>query len=221
MFEVTATVKPGVDPALVEKRLDEILADFLANGPTEDEVRRAATREVAGRIRGLEQVGGFGGKAVALAEGQVYAGDSNLQRTLDQYARTTPPKFAQRCSMARRPALPFGSSRATAHPMSKPRPRPQDVGRHQDAESRPADPGDRSSVHRLRDRACQLLRRQAAYAPAHSLPVTQLALSFDAGFSADAPNGRGLQNLALSLLDEGADGMTSQQIAEEEERLVP
>jgi len=94
MFEVTATVKPGVDPALVEKRLDQILADFIANGPTDDEVRRAATREVAGRIRGLEQVGGFGGKAVALAEGQVYAGDSNFyKRTLDQYARTTPAEI--------------------------------------------------------------------------------------------------------------------------------
>ena len=38
MFEVNATVKPGVDPALVDKRLDEIMADYLANGPTEDEV---------------------------------------------------------------------------------------------------------------------------------------------------------------------------------------
>src|SRR5688572_15437619 len=43
MFEVSATVKPGIDPALVERRLDEIIAEFLANGPTEDEVRRAAT----------------------------------------------------------------------------------------------------------------------------------------------------------------------------------
>ena len=54
MFEVDATVKPGVDPAVVEKRLDEIIAEFIANGPTEEEVRRAATREVSGRIRGLE-----------------------------------------------------------------------------------------------------------------------------------------------------------------------
>ena len=49
--------------------------------------------------------------------------------------------------------------------------------------------------------------------------MTQVSLAFDAGFSADAPNARGLQNLTLSLLDEGADGMTSQQIAEEQERL--
>ena len=80
IFTVSATVKPGVDPAVVEKRLDELVADFIAKGPTEDEVRRAAVTEVGGRIRGLEQVGGFGGKAVTLAEGQTFAGDSELVR---------------------------------------------------------------------------------------------------------------------------------------------
>ncbi|HMI40632.1 MAG TPA: pitrilysin family protein, partial [Sphingomicrobium sp.] len=60
---------------------------------------------------------------------------------------------------------------------------------------------------------------KVAYAQRTAVPITQMALSFDAGFAADAPNARGLQNLTLSLLDEGADGMTSQQIAEQEERL--
>src|SRR3546814_266213 len=54
LFEVTADVKPGVDPALVAKRLDAVIADFIAKGPTADEVQRVATREVSGRISGLE-----------------------------------------------------------------------------------------------------------------------------------------------------------------------
>jgi predicted Zn-dependent peptidase len=49
--------------------------------------------------------------------------------------------------------------------------------------------------------------------------VTQVALSFNAGFSADAPDSRGLQNLTMSLLDEGTTTRTSQQIAEQQERL--
>jgi len=225
MFEVTATVKPGVDPALVEKRLDEILADFLANGPTEDEVRRAATREVAGRIRGLEQVGGFGGKAVALAEGQVYAGDSNFyKRTLDQYAQTTPaeiraamqqwlgrPAFTVRLEPGDRPpyvdakAKPAKKSADIKTPVVK-RPIPP-IGA--------AVPLDFPTIEHV-----QLSNGvKLAYAQRTAVPITQMSLSFDAGFAADAPNGRGLQNLTLSLLDEGADGMTSQQIAEEEERL--
>jgi predicted Zn-dependent peptidase len=225
MFEVTATVKPRVDPAVVEKRLDEILADFIANGPTEDEVRRAATREVAGRIRGLEQVGGFGGKAVALAEGQVFAGDSNFYKsTLDQYARTTPaeiraamqqwlsrPAFTIRLEPGDRPPYEetaFKAKKKTADiktPVVK-RPIPA-IGAQV--------PLDFPTIEHV------VLSNgvKVAYAQRTAVPITQMALSFNAGFSADAPNARGLQNFALSLLDEGADGMSSQQIAEQEERL--
>jgi zinc protease len=84
LFEVTADVKPGVDPNVVAARLDSVIADFVRNGPTADELQRAKTRSVAQRITGLESVGGFGGKAVALAEGAVYANDPNFYRTVLQ-----------------------------------------------------------------------------------------------------------------------------------------
>src|SRR4051794_19796491 len=91
IFSVSAYVKPGVDPAVVAKRLDEIMADYLAKGPSADEVQRAVMSEVSNRIRGLEQVGGFGGKAVTLAEGQTFAGDSDFyKKTLASYASVTP-----------------------------------------------------------------------------------------------------------------------------------
>ena len=45
------------------------------------------------------------------------------------------------------------------------------------------------------------------YAQRTTVPVTQIALGFDAGYSADAPTGRGLQGMTLALLDEGADGL--------------
>ncbi len=71
-----------MDAALVAKRLDEIMADLIANGPTADEVQRVATTTVSGRISGLESVGGFGGKAVALASGELYSNDPGfLQET--------------------------------------------------------------------------------------------------------------------------------------------
>ncbi len=107
IFTIQAQVKPGVDPSVVSKRLDQILADYLAKGPSQDEVQRAVMSEVSGRIRGLEGVGGFGGKAVTLAEGQTYAHDSNFyKKTLAQYAAITPA--AVRTTMQqwlRRPAL--------------------------------------------------------------------------------------------------------------------
>jgi hypothetical protein len=48
-------VRPGVDPAVAARRLDQLIAEFIAKGPTADEVARVATREVAGRINGLSR----------------------------------------------------------------------------------------------------------------------------------------------------------------------
>ena len=224
LFQVTATVKPGVDPALVDRRLSEILADYLANGPTEDEVRRAATQDVASRIRGLEQVGGFGGKAVALAEGKVFTGDSDFYKTsLNQYAAVgaadvkaamqqwlSRPAFYVRLEPGDRPPYvePKGAKAKPVDSVATRTPRPVPPVAQTPPLDFPAVTHTRLSngieVH---------------YAQRSAIPATQLALAFDAGFSADAKAQRGLQNLTLSLLEEGAGGMTSQQIAEAQERL--
>jgi predicted Zn-dependent peptidase len=91
-FEVTVDVKPGVDAAVVSKRLDAILADYIAKGPTADEVKRVATMSLSGRIGGLEQVGGGdGGKAGTLAEGELYSNDAGFyKKELQELAQTTP-----------------------------------------------------------------------------------------------------------------------------------
>ncbi len=91
LVEVTADVKPGVDAAKVAAELDRLIADYVRTGPTADEVQRAATRQVAGEISGLETVGGFSGKAVTLAEGAVYSGDpEKYKKDLAAAASATP-----------------------------------------------------------------------------------------------------------------------------------
>ncbi|MES2498575.1 MAG: pitrilysin family protein [Pseudomonadota bacterium] len=91
IVEVTADVKPGVDPKVVAKQLDTLIAEFVKNGPTADEVKRAATKQVAGEIAGLETVGGMAGKAVTLAEGAVYSGDpEKYKKDLAATAAATP-----------------------------------------------------------------------------------------------------------------------------------
>ncbi len=225
MFEVTATVKPGVDPALVERRLDEIISEFIANGPTEDEVQRAATREVNGRIRGLEQVGGFGGKAVTLAEGQVYAGDSDYYRkTLDQYAGTGPAQVkAAMQQWLTRPAVTIRLEPGERPPYEEAKGPPKKRGadikvakvkREIPPVGEPL-PLDFPDVQRA-----QLSNGiRLSYAHRAAVPITLVGLAFDAGYAADGNAARGLQNLTLSLLDQGAAGLTAQQLAEQQERL--
>ena len=74
MFMVTATAKPGQDLAEVEAVLDEELEAFLASGPTREELARAQASQQAIFIRGVERIGGFGGKSDVLAASEVYLG---------------------------------------------------------------------------------------------------------------------------------------------------
>lgn len=227
IFSVSAYVKPGVDPALVSKRLDQIMAEYIANGPTEDEVQRAVMQEVSGQIRGLEQVGGFGGKAQTLAQGQTYARDSDFyKKMLASYAAITPA--AVRTAMQqwlRRPALTITLSpgERAAYTEAKAPAAPKDTDK-----SAGAVKGNREipAVGKLSDLQFPSITHTRLsngiavdYAQRTAVPVTQVALSFDAGDSTDSPTARGLASFTMNLLDEGTQALTSQEFAEAEERL--
>ena len=231
IFNVSATVKPGVDPAVVEKRLDELVADFIANGPTQDEVQRASVNEVGGRIRGLEQVGGFGGKAVTLAESQTFAGDSNwYARNLATYASITPA--AVKAAMGQwltKPALSLKLEPGARPPYEEAKSVTAKAGKAANKNATAAKPGAKREVPAVGSLAAldfpdvTVTRLsngvELQYAQRAAVPVTQLALSFNAGESADSPNARGLQSMVMSMLDEGTATMSSQKLAEAEERL--
>ena len=55
-----------------------MMQKFLDKGPTKAELQRVKTSVRAGFIRGVERVGGFGGKSDVLAEGEVYGGSPDF-----------------------------------------------------------------------------------------------------------------------------------------------
>ncbi|MES2137242.1 MAG: pitrilysin family protein [Pseudomonadota bacterium] len=228
IFNVTVHVKPGLDPAKVSQRLDQILADYIAKGPTSDEVQRAVMSEVSGRIRGLEQVGGFGGKAVSLAEGQTYAHDSDFyKKTLASYAAITPA--AVRTAMQkwlRRPALTItlspGEREAYTDAKSVEPPKTAAAKSEGAAKgTRQIPPVGELAALDFPDITHSKLSNGIAvdYVQRTAVPVTQVALSFDAGSAADSPQQRGLASMTMDLLDEGTSKLSSQAFAEAEERL--
>lgn len=79
-FFISATVKQGVDPATVEAAIDDELKKLLRDGPTQVELDQARTVIKAGFTRGVERIGGFGGKADVLAECTVYTGNPGCFR---------------------------------------------------------------------------------------------------------------------------------------------
>lgn len=233
VLSVGATVKPGVDLAVVEARLDALIKQFIAEGPTEDEVRRAATSNLASTIRGLEQVGGFGGKAVTLANGEVLAGDSGFYATqLERLAKVTPAEV--KAAMAKWMTKPAMTLVLEPGPRDASYEEAASVGGAANASER-----DRSAetltvtVERPKpaidtvaeldfpdlERATLKNGMKVTYARRTAVPATYVSMSFNAGSAADPVAKRGLEGLTMALFDEGTTKLSGQDIAEAGERL--
>jgi zinc protease len=225
IFDISVNVKPGQDAAEVSRRLDAIIADYIANGPTEEEVARVATQYVSRRIQALEQVNG---KANVLAEGQLYAGDpDHYKKELAEYASVTPaqvrdamqrwltrPVFdmtiapGDREAYVEAAAAPSGATPVPAAEIQR-------VARDPMPQIGQVDDLDFPDVQRAR------LSNgvEVVYAQVDAVPVTRVAVEFNAGFAADRADRLGAHSLMLDLLDEGTTTRDANQLAEEQERL--
>ncbi|WP_076070102.1 M16 family metallopeptidase [Sphingomonas montana] len=227
-FSVSMDVRPGVDAGVAGRRLDAIIADFIRTGPTADEVSRYVTSSAARQIKGLESVGGFGGKAVALAEGAVYAGDPGYYaKQLAALAAVTPAgaqAVAQRWlsrpvyALSIVPGAREGYVEAPAVDVKKDETAAAAAG--------PVGRGGLPPVGTMKALEFPAVQRaklsngiDVIYAQRTAVPVTKVAVSFDAGNAADPKAKLGTQSLMLALLDEGTRTRNSIQIAEAQERL--
>ena len=140
IFFLQATVKQGVDPAKVEAVIDEELKRLLKDGPTATEVTQARTVFKAGFVRGVERIGGFGGKADVLAECAVFTGDAGCFR---DSLKTLNNATAAEHPCRRRPLAGQGQP----HPGGEPGPA-RGAGGRSGGHADPADPaGGGSEVH--------------------------------------------------------------------------
>ncbi len=227
-FQITAIVRPGVDPAAVSTRIDQLVAEFLKNGPTADEVNRYVTSTVANRIGGLEAVGGFGGKATALAEGALYSNDPGFyKKQLAALAAQTPATVkAAVGTWLTRPSyqIQIVNGDRDAYAESKAVPPAKVV----EAPEPPAK-GTRGAIPAVGEVAGLSFPKversrlsngiELIYAQRAVVPITQAVLSFDAGVAADVADKLGTQQLTLSMMDEGTAKLDSIRIAEARERL--
>ena len=83
LFWATATAQPGGDLKAVEQALNEEIARLLKDGITDDELERVKVQYRSGFVRGLESIGGFGGKSDILAQNAVYEGDPGAFKKID------------------------------------------------------------------------------------------------------------------------------------------
>jgi zinc protease len=207
LFVVEAGVRPGVDPAKVERALDEELARFLAAGPMPDELQRARTLARADFIRGVERIGGFGGKSDVLAKGEVFAGRPDFYQV--QLARVATATAAQLRAAAAR-WLSDGVYSLQVRPFPDYAVAPSGVDRSKLPEPGPAPKAEFPALQR----ATLSNGLKVVLAERRAVPLVRFDLLLDAGSASDQFARPGTASLAMNMLDEGTDTRTALAISD-------
>ena len=213
MFDIDVTLQTDASMDTVNAVIERELQRLLTDGPTAEEVRRAQTRINASVVRGLEQIGGFGGKAVTLAQSELYAGDPGFWKTRLAWINDATPESLKATAAEwlgrgryRLEVQPFGDFTTTASSVDRSAGLPS-VGAMPDL------------VFPTVERAELKNGLKVVLAQRSAVPVVNVALQFDAGYATDSLGILGAADFTMSMLDEGSATRDALQIAAEAESL--
>jgi len=212
MFSITATVKPGGSVAAVEKAVDEELARFLKDGPTAAELARAKTQGMAGFLRGVERIGGFGGKSDVLATCEVYTGNAGCY---EDSIRWTNEATADEVKSEANSFLGKGAYILEIQPTPTFKEYSKDIDRKELPKPGPT-PALRMPALQ---RATLSNGLKLILAERHETPVVNFNMQLDAGYAADQGGLAGASGVAMRMVLEGTKRRSSLQISDESANL--
>jgi len=208
-FYVQATAKPGGDLAQVEKELDEELARFLKEGPTAEELARVKAQYEANFIRGIERIGGFGGKSDRLAQSQAFRGSPDAYKiSLKRVQEAT----AEDLKTAANRWLSDGVFILEVQPFPTYKTAATGADR-----SKAPDTGTPPELKLPKlQRATLKNGLKVILAERHEVPLVSFWLDVDAGYAADQFASPGTASMTAALLNGGTKTRTALQISDEQ-----
>ena len=195
-FIVQVTAAPGHSLDEVEKAIDQEMARFLKDGPTASELERVQTAYLAGFLRGIERIGGFGGSSDQLAQYAVFTGDPDGYKTT--LARIRKATADQLRSAANR-WLADGVYIAEVMPFPDYKPATAEVDR-----SKAPALGTAPEVNLPKlERTTLSSGLKVVLAERKGAGLVNMWMDVDAGFAADQFGSPGTAKLAAALLTDG------------------
>lgn len=202
-----AIVKPGISAEKVEETMNKILQEFLEKGPTQDELDKVRSNYFANFLKGIERIGGFGGKSDILATNEVYGGSPDFYKnTLKFVAEATTEDVKKVC----REWLSSGKYVLVC----KPFPTLMAAEKGTDRSSIPGLGTQVASSFPNLQKATLKNGLNVVLAQRKGTPTIVGNLILNAGFSTDMRSKSGLASLAMDLLDEGTKNLSTLEISE-------
>jgi zinc protease len=210
-FYLRASARPGQSIAQVEKELDEELARFIKSGPTPEEMKRIKTQYEADLIRGIERIGGFGGKSDRLAQSQVFRGSPDAYKiSLKRVHEAT----AEDLRAAAQKWLSDGVYILQVDPF------PEYKNAAAVDRSKAPETGTPPELKLPKlQRATLSNGLKIILAERHEVPLVNFTLAADAGFASDASTAPGTASLAMQVLTDGTAARNALEISDELETL--
>ena len=207
-FGVLAVAKPGVNLADIERIMNEEMDRFLKKGPTKDELKRVKNQRLADFVRGIQQIGGFGGKSDILIEHEVYGGDPGLYKaTLERVQNVTAKELRETANEW----LSAGDFVLEIHPFPPYQTKESDLDRSQKPETDKPPLAKFPTFERTElDNGLTVL---VANYPA--APIVRFRLNIDAGYAADQFTVPGAASMTMGMLDEGTEKRDALEISDE------
>jgi zinc protease len=211
-FDIQATSRPGQSLEQVEKALDEELARFLKDGPSAEELQRVKTEYDAEFIRGVERIGGFGGKSDRLAQSEVFRGSPDAYKNYLKVAREATPEDLK--AAANRwlsdgvyilEVFPFPQYKTAADGAD--RSKPPAIGAPPELK-----------LPKLQ-RATLSNGLKVVLAERHEVPLVNLWMTSDAGYAADEFAAPGTASMTMALLTGGTKTRNALEISDQLEML--
>jgi len=208
LFTIYATAKPGEDLKKVEKALDEELAKFLTEGPTEVELKRVKAQYLSNFIRGSERIGGFGGKSDILIRNQVFGGSPDYYKTTLKHINEA---TADDLAATAKEWLSDGVYILEVHPYPTYSAMESKIDR-----AKVPEPGAPPAVaFPAIQRATLSNGLKVMLAERHNVPLINMNLVVDAGYAADQGRLLGTAGLAMDMMDEGTKSRSALDINEQ------
>jgi zinc protease len=207
-FVIQVTARPGHTLDELETRIDSELARFLKDGPTPVELERVQTQYLAEFVRGIERIGGFGGKSDRLAQYAVFTGDAGAYKTTLERIRDARADDLR--SAANRwlsdgvyiaDVTPFPDLKASAAPADRSKP--------------PALGSPPELKLPTLERATLSNGLKVILAERHNLPIVDASMVVDAGYAADQFAAPGTAKLAATLATDGTRTRSALEITEQ------
>ena len=207
-FDIFCDAKPNITVGRIDTIINEELQKILAQGPTAAEVERAKTNYFASFVKGMERIGGFGGTSDILAQSQTFGGSPDYYKKIQEWIKNATPADIKKAAVE---WLSDGEYVLDIEPYGN-----YSVGDSIANRKQQPSLGAPAVVKFPEVKQFTLSNGlKVALVERNSVPVVDMSLMVNAGYSADQFSKPGLSTLTMTMMQEGTKTRSALQLSDD------